>query len=111
MDYRVTVGLGQESLEEAHLVTHAAALLEQVRLQADGLDATVDVDAVKATVRLVAVLPAADALSAGRRAVEIVQQSLQDANMPAPASIVTLEAESVPEPVRDGDVRPHPVER
>jgi hypothetical protein len=109
MDYRVTVGLGQDSVEEVHLVTRAAALVEQVRLREGGRDATVDVDPVKAALQVVVVLAAPDALTASRTALDLLQQSLQDAQMPAPGSILTVEAESVPDPVSSDDVRRHSV--
>ncbi len=109
MDYRVTVGLGQDSVDEVHLVANAAAVLEQLRLGEAGGDATANVDAVKATVEVVVVIAAADALDATRRALDAVQQCLRDANIPAPTSIVSVESESVPQPVRNEDVRPHAV--
>ena len=96
MQYRVTIGLGQDSVEAAVLETRAAALRESVAGLDDGGGATVVVDPVKAVTQLVVPLDAVDGLAAVERAVHLAGQGLADAGLAAPASIVTIEAEAVP---------------
>jgi hypothetical protein len=109
MAFRVTVSLGQATPDAPILEVSAGALEENARALPGGGDAVAVVDPVKAAVQLVVVVDEADALTAGRRALELVGDALRDAEMPPPASILTLEAESVPAPAADGDVRPHGV--
>ena len=109
MAFRVTVSLGQETADAPMLEVSAGALQENARALPGGADAVALVDPVKAAIQLVVVVDEADALIAGRRALELVGDALHDAEMRAPASILTLEAESVPAPAADSDVRPHVV--
>ena len=107
MAFRVTVSLGQGTADAPMLEVSAGALQETARALPGGDRAVAVVDPVKAAVQLVVVVDDPDALSAGRRALDLVASALRDAEMPAPASILTLEAESVPSPAADADVRPH----
>ena len=110
MEFRVTVGLGQNSVEAAVLEGRAAALQERVAAQPDGVGATVVVDLVKAAAQLVLVVQAQDALAAAQRALAVAGRGLQEAELSAPGSIVTVEAEAVPGPVHDHVLRPHPAQ-
>ena len=109
MAFRVTVSLGQGTAEAQMLEISAGALQENARALPGGEGAVAVVDPVKAAVQLVVVVNDSDALAAGRRALELVGEALRDAEMPPPESILTLEAESVPAPAREGDVRLHVV--
>jgi hypothetical protein len=109
MAFRVTVSLGQGTADAPMLEISAGALQENARARPDGVGAVAVVDPVKAAVQLVVVVEDDDALAAGRRVLALVEDALGDAEMPAPASILTLEAESVPTPVGDADVHPHAV--
>ncbi len=110
MAFRVTVSLGQGTADAPMLEISAGALQENARALPGGEGGVAVVDPVKAAVQLVVVVDDGDALAAGRRALELVGDALRDAEMPAPASILTLEAESVPAPAADADVRPHAVD-
>jgi hypothetical protein len=107
MAFRVTVSLGQGTADGSMLEISAGALQENARALPGGEGAVAAVDPVKAAVQLVVVVNDGDALAAGRRALELVEDALRDAEMPAPASILTLEAESVPPPAGDREVRLH----
>ncbi len=109
MAFRVTVSLGQGTADAPMLEISAGALQENARALPDGVGAIAVVDPVKAAVQLVVVVEDDDALAAGRRVLELVGSALRDADMPAPASVLTLEAESVPTPAGDADVHPHTV--
>ena len=109
MAFRVTVSLGQGTADAPMLEVSAGALQENARALPGGAEAVAVVDPVKAAVQLVVVIDEGDALTAGRRALELVGDALRDGEMPAPASVLTLEAESVPGPAGDADVRPHEV--
>lgn len=109
MEFRVTIGLGQDSVDVAALEARAAALQEVVTENGDGRGKVVVVDLVKATVQLVLPMHAKDALAAADQAVKAARRWVEAAGLAAPASIVTLEAEAVPVPAQDHQLRPHPV--
>ena len=52
-----------------------------------------------------------DALDAAEQAWQLTKESLQGAGMQAPGSVVTVQAEAVPQPAHDRVVRPHPVQK
>jgi len=108
VQYRVTIGLGQDSVEPHLLEQRASTLRVAVGSDAAGTDAGVVVDPVKATVQLVLVSAADDALVAAQQALQLAGRVLQQAELGAPASILTVEAEAVPVPAPDNAaVRPH----
>ncbi len=112
--YRVTVGVGQDSAEPSVLERRAstvqAAVDRSTGRGAAPAGATVVVDPVKATVQLVVATAADDALGAAQQVLQILGRVLADAGVDAPASILTVEAEAVPVPLDDGRaLRPHPV--
>ncbi len=112
--YRVTVGVGQDSAEPSVLERRAstvqAAVDRSTGRGAAPAGATVVVDPVKATVQLVVATAADDALGAAQQVLQILGRVLADAGVEAPASILTVEAEAVPVPLDDGRaLRPHPV--
>ena len=109
MAFRVTVSLGQGTADAPMLEVAAGALQENAQALPGGAEAIAVVDPVKAAVQLVVVVDEGNALTAGRRALELVEDALHDADVPAPVSVLTLEAESVPLPAAEGDVRPHAV--
>jgi DsbC/DsbD-like thiol-disulfide interchange protein len=109
MEFRVTVGLGQDSADTTELDSRAGALQESLAGLPEGAGATVVVDVVKATAQLVLVVHADDALGAAQQALQASGRGLQQAGLSAPGTIVTLEAEAVPVPVSDHLLRPHPV--
>ncbi len=109
MEFRVTVGLGQDSVDAEALEARAAALQEVVTEHDDRRAKVVVVDLVKATVQLVLPVHAQDALAAAVQAVKAARRWVEAAGLTAPASIVTLEAEAVPAPAQDHQLRPHPV--
>ncbi len=108
MEFRVTVGLGQDSVEVATLERRAVALQNAVAALPDGAGAEVVVDLVKAAAQLVVAVRADDALGAAERALQLTGQGLRTADLRAPGSIVTVEAEAVPPPAHDQILRPHP---
>lgn len=110
MEFRVTVGLGQDTVEAAVLEDRAAVLQERIIGLPEGAGAVVVVDLVKATEQLVLVVHAEDALTAAQQALQTAGRGLQQAGLGAPGSIVTVEAEAVPAPVPDHLLRPHPVQ-
>ncbi len=110
MEFRVTVGLGQDTVEAAVLEDGAAVLQERIIGLPEGAGAVVVVDLVKATEQLVLVVHAEDALTAAQQALQTAGRGLQQAGLGAPGSIVTVEAEAVPAPVPDHLLRPHPVQ-
>lgn len=104
VEFRVTVGLGQDSADVAVLEDRAAVLQDSV----DALSGDVDVvDLVKAAVRLVLAVEAEDALAAAHRALGSLDSALATAALSAPASILTVEAEAIPSPSQDHPLRPH----
>lgn len=112
--YRVTVGVGQDSADPSVLERRASTVQTAVDRVVDRgsapAGATVVVDPVKATVQLVVVTAADDALGAAQQLLQIVGRVLADAGVEAPASILTVEAEAVPVPLDDDRaLRPHPV--
>ncbi len=112
--YRVTVGVGQDSAEPSVLERRASTVQTAVDRStgrgAAPAGATVVVDPVKATVQLVVATAADDALGAAQQVLQILGRVLADAGVEAPASILTVEAEAVPVPLDDGRaLRPHPV--
>lgn len=110
MEFRVTVGLGQDSVEVDTLERRGAALQECVRAQPGAADAVVVVDLVKATTGLVVAVDAEDALAAAAQVLALTRQGLAGAGVGAPRSIVTVEAEAVPGPAHDQVLRPHAVQ-
>jgi hypothetical protein len=110
MEFRVTVGLGQDSADTTVLESRAGALQESLAGLPEGAGAVVAVDLVKATAQLVLVVHAEDALGAAQQALQASGRGLQQAGLGAPGTIVTLEAEAVPAPVPDHLLRPHPVQ-
>ena len=110
MEFRVTVGLGQDSVDVATLESRAGALQERVRALSAGEDGVVVIDLVKAAAQLVISVPADDALDAAEQALALTKEALQGAGMQAPGSVVTVEAEAVPKPVHDQVLRPHTVQ-
>jgi hypothetical protein len=107
VEFRVTVGLGQDSADVAVLEDRAAALQDSVNSLPEGLGGVVVVDLVKATVQLVLAVEAEDALAAAHQALGTTGGALQAAALPAPASILTVEAEAIPSPSQDQPLRPH----
>lgn len=107
MEFRVTVGLGQDSADVAVLEDQAAALQDSVDCLPEGGGGVVVVDLVKAAVQLVLAVEAEDALDAAHQALGTVGRALMAAALPAPASILTVEAEAVPSPSQDHPLRPH----
>lgn len=107
-EFRVTVGLGQDSVEVATLERRAAALQEGVAELAGGDGAVVVVDLVKAAAQLVVSVDAGDALAAATEAVKLAGEGLQAAGLDAPGNVVTVEAEAVPAPAQAQVLRPHP---
>ena len=110
MEFRVTVGLGQDSVDVATLESRAGALQERLRALSAGEDGVVVIDLVKAAAQLVISVHADDALAAAEQAMALTKESLQGAGMQAPGSVVTVEAEAVPEPAHDQVLRPHTVD-
>ena len=108
MEFRVTVGLGQDSVEVATLEGRAAALQQHVAALPAGGGGVVVVDLVKAAAQLVVNVDAGDALAAAARALQLADEGLQAAGLDAPGSVVTVEAEAVPAPAQDQVLRPHP---
>jgi len=96
VEFRVTVGLGQDSVEVATLEGRAAALQQHVAALPDGGGAVVVVDLVKAAAQLVVNVDAGDALAAAAQALQLADEGLQAAGLDAPGSVVTVEAEAVP---------------
>ncbi len=110
MQFRVTVGLGQDSVDAAVLENRAAVLQQRVGGQGEGAGSVVVVDLVKAAVQLVVVVQAEDALAAAQRALQDAGRGLEEAELSAPGSIVTVEAEAIPAPAQDHPLRPHPAQ-
>jgi len=108
VEFRVTVGLGQDSVEVAALEGRAAALQEAIARLPGGAEAEVVVDLVKAAAQLVVAVQADDALAAAEQALQLTGQGLRAADLGAPGSIVVVEAEAVPPPAHDQVLRPHP---
>jgi hypothetical protein len=104
--FRVTVGLGQDSVDAAVLEGRATAL--QGGLDAVDEGAVVVVDLVKAALQLVLSMHADDAVDAAQQALRAASGALRDAGLDAPASMVTVDAEAVPAPTQDHLLRPHP---
>ena len=102
MEFRITVGLGQDTVDPTTLEDRAAALQRCVPS-----GAAVLVDVVKAAIQLVLPLHADDALEVARQAVHITEQGINDAGLNRPTSIVVVEAEAVASPVSEEDLRPH----
>ncbi len=67
------------------------------------------VDPVKATVQVVVGVDAEDALTAAQRARGVTGRTLHDAGQAAPATIVTVKAEAVPDPAAGQPRHPHSV--
>lgn len=109
MEFRITIGLGQDSVDATALEARAAALQEVVSENGDRRGKVVVVDLVKATVQLVLPVQAQDALAAADLAVKAARRWVEAAGLTAPGSIVTLEAEAIPAPAQDHQLRPHPV--
>lgn len=107
MEFRVTVGLGQDDVDVAVLEGRADALQGAVAELPGGAGAEVVVDLVKAAVQLVVAAQADDALAAAAQALHLTGQGLREAGLGAPGSIVTVEAEAVPPPAHDQILRPH----
>lgn len=105
--FRVTVGLGQDSVHAQALERRAQLLQEAVHDLPGGAEAVTVVDLVKATAQLVVAVDAEDALAAAERAIAMVRQGVRDTGMTGPQSIVTLEAEAIPEPSLDQPLPPH----
>ncbi len=57
---------------------------------------------------LVVGVDAEDALTAAQRALAVTGRALHDAGLDAPVTIVTVEAEAVPDPAGDQPLHPHP---
>jgi len=108
VEFRVTVGLGQDSVDVATLEDRAAALQQRMAELPGGADAVVVVDLVKAAAQLVVSVDADDALTAAARTLQLAGEGLQAAGLDAPGSVVTVEAEAVPAPAQDQVLRPHP---
>jgi len=108
VEFRVTVGLGQDSADVAVLEDRAAVLQDSVDALSGDVDVVVVVDLVKAAVQLVLAVEAEDALAAAHRALGSLDSALATAALSAPASILTVEAEAIPSPSQDHPLRPHP---
>ena len=104
----MTVGLGQDSVDPQVLDERASALQRSVSGDGDPA-AVVVVDVIKAAIQLVLAVPADDALSAARAALQTAEQGLQLAALDRPHSIAVVEAEAVTAPVADVPLRPHTV--
>jgi len=107
VEFRVTVGLGQDSVDGAELEGRATALQDCLAAVDQGAGVVV-VDLIKAALQLVLAVNAADALGAAQQALDAAGRALRDAGLSAPGSIVTVEAEAVPAPTQDHLLRPHP---
>jgi len=110
MQFRVTVTVGQDSTEGSVLEERVRALRDSVHALPGGAGAVTALDLVKATAELVLAVDAPDALTAARDALDLAGRALGGAGLPAPLSIVTVEAEAVPEPVADRALPMHPVD-
>lgn len=106
MEFRVTVGLGQDSIDTGVLDARAELLRRTLTADRAGSGAVVVVDPVKAAVQLVIMVNAGDALTAAQRGMAVTGRALHDAELAPPVTIVTVEAEAVPDPA--GDQPPHP---
>jgi len=109
VEFRVTVGLGQDSVDTAVLDARAGALQRQLTGDTGAGSGTVVVDPVKAAVQLVVGVDAEDALTAAQRALAVTGRALHDAGLGAPVTIVTAEAEAVVGPAAGRADHPHPV--
>ena len=101
MDFRVTVGIGQDTVDPAVLDARAAALAKSVS------GGSVLVDVVKAAVQVVLPVAGSDALGAIRQALDVVEQGVGAAGLDRPTSIAVIEAEAVTAAVAEADLRPH----
>lgn len=108
MTFRVTVVLGQDSVQVGALERRAALLQDAVQAVPGGAGAETVVDLVKATASLVVAVQAQDALEAAELAIALVRRGVRDTGMTGPQSIVTLESEAVPAPALDQPLSPHP---
>lgn len=104
MEFRVTVNVGQDSVDPAVLDQRAGALQRQLPA-----GAVVVVDPVKAAIQVVAAVHVDDALQAVQQAVHITTEGLNEAGLQRPATILTVEAEAVAGQLAAEQVRPHPV--
>ena len=77
VEFRVTVALGQDSVDPDVLHTRAATVHDHLAGNING--ATVAVDPVKATVQLIVTVDTADALTAAQRALAVTGRALHDA--------------------------------
>lgn len=109
VEFRVTVGLGQDSTDPVVLGDRAAQLQRSAAGLGGGTDPIVVVDLVKAALQVVLAVDAADALTASQRALAAAGRSLHEAQLEAPTTVVTLEAEAVPAAAQDLPLPPHPV--
>ncbi len=111
VEFRVTVGLGQDTVDTAVLDARAAALQRQLTdvPGAGSGPVAVVVDPVKAAVQVVVGVDAGDALTAAQRALAVTSRALHDTGLAPPATIVTAEAEAVPDPAVEQPRQPHPV--
>lgn len=103
MEFRVTVGLGQDSVDPEVLDERAAAVQRCVPP-----GAVVVVDVVKAAIQLVLPVHVDDALEAAQQALQISDRGLRDGGLNRPDTIIVLEAEAVVASVADENLRPHP---
>lgn len=110
MQFRVTVTVGQDSTDGSVLEERVQALRDSVHALPGGAGAVTGLDLVKATAELVVAVDAEDALSAAGDALRLAGRAHADAGLPAPRSIVTVEAEAVPEPVAGEALPMHPVD-
>lgn len=109
VEFRVTVGLGQDSMDPGVLGDRAARLQQSAAGPGSGTDSVVVVDLVKAAVQVVFAVDAEDALTASQRALAAASRSLHEAHLLAPTTVVTVEAEAVPAAAQDLPLPPHPV--
>ncbi|MEP6853426.1 MAG: hypothetical protein ABJA87_12335 [bacterium] len=103
MEFRVTVSLGQSSVDSTALDQRAAGLQ---RCLPGGTKVVVDV--VKAAIQLVLSVNVADALEAADEGLRITHSGLRDAGIDRPTTIVHVEAEAVAAPITGDNLLPHP---
>lgn len=107
MKFRMTVGLGQDTVDPDVLQTLAGTVHEHLSGNISG--AAVAVDPVKATVQLGSPSTPTKPSPAAQRALAVTGRALHGAGLPAPVTILTAEAEAVPAPATGRPVASCPV--